>query len=76
MKLSEIGTDRFCSTPVLIKVDDQARIFISESDLESYPGMFLKKQGKYELAGKFAAYSLEEEKQTIVRFSLLRGLII
>lgn len=42
MKLSEIGTDRFCSTPVLIKVDDQARIFISESDLESYPGMFLK----------------------------------
>lgn len=62
MKLSEIGTDRFCSTPVLIKVDDQARIFISESALESYPGMFLKKQGKYELAGKFAAYSLEEEK--------------
>lgn len=62
MKLSEIGTDRFCSTPVLIKVDDQARIFISESDLESYLGMFLKKQGKYELAGKFAAYSLEEEK--------------
>ena len=62
MKLSEIGTDRFCSTPVLIKVDDQARIFISESDLESYPGMFLKKQGKYELAGTFAAYSLEEEK--------------
>ena len=62
MKLSEIGTDRFCSTPVLIKVDDQARIFISESDLESYPGMFLKKQGKYELAGKFSAYSLEEEK--------------
>lgn len=62
MKLSEIVTDRFCSTPVLIKVDDQARIFISESDLESYPGMFLKKQGKYELAGKFAAYSLEEEK--------------
>ena len=62
MKLSEIGTDRFCSTPVLIKVDDQARIFISESDLESYPGMFLKKQGKYELAGKFAAYFFEEEK--------------
>lgn len=62
MKLSEIGIDHFCSTPVLIKIDDNARIFISESDLESYPGMFLKKQGKYELAGKFAAYSLEEEK--------------
>ena len=61
MKLSEIGTDHFCSTPILIKVDDNARIFISESDLESYPGMFLRKQGKQELAGKFAAYSLEEK---------------
>lgn len=62
MKLSEIGTDRFCSTPILIKLDDKARIFISESDLESYPGMFLRKQGKYELAGKFAAVSLEDYK--------------
>lgn len=62
MKLSEIGTDHFCSTPILIKVDDDARIFISESDLESYPGMFLRKQGKNELAGKFAAVSLEDYK--------------
>ena len=62
MKLSEIGTDRFCSTPILIKVDENARIFISESDLESYPGMFLRKQGKNELAGKFAAVSLEDNK--------------
>ena len=62
MKLSEIGTDRFCSTPILIKVDENARMFISESDLESYPGMFLRKQGKNELAGKFAAVSLEDYK--------------
>lgn len=62
MKLSEIRPEQFCSTPILIKIGDKARIFISESDLESYPGMFLKKQGKYELAGKFAAYSLEDEK--------------
>lgn len=62
MKLSEIGTDRFCSTPILIKVDENARIFISESDLESYPGMFLRKQGENELAGKFAAVSLEDYK--------------
>lgn len=64
MKLSEIKVDKFCSTPMLIKLDDKARLFISESDLESYPGMFLKKQGKQELAGKFAAFSLEEERTT------------
>lgn len=62
MKLSEIKADQFCSTPILIKVNDKARIFISESDLESYPGMFLKKQGKYELACKHAAVSLEDYK--------------
>lgn len=62
LKLSEIKTDLFCSTPILIKPDEKIRIFISESDLESYPGMFLRKQGKYELTGKFAAVSLEDYK--------------
>ncbi len=60
MKLSEIATDKFCSTPILLKADDKVRVFISESDLESYPGMFLRKQGKHELAGKYAAVSLED----------------
>lgn len=59
-RFSEIGTGRFCSTPVLIQPDDSIRVLISESDLESYPGMFLEKQGKYELKGKFAAVSVEE----------------
>ncbi|MDE5674411.1 MAG: glycoside hydrolase family 97 N-terminal domain-containing protein, partial [Muribaculaceae bacterium] len=60
MKLSEIATDKFCSTPILLKADENTRIFISEADLESYPGMFLSKQGKHELAGKYAAVSLED----------------
>lgn len=60
MKLSEIATDKFCSTPILLKADDKVRVFISESNLESYPGMFLRKQGKHELAGKYAAVSLED----------------
>lgn len=59
MKLSEISSGRFCSTPVLIKPDDKIRVLISESDLESYPGMFLEKQGKTELKGKFAGYVLD-----------------
>lgn len=62
MKLSEVRTDSYCSTPMLVKVTDDKRMFISESDLESYPGMFLRKQGKQELAGKFAAVSLADYK--------------
>lgn len=59
-KFSEIPTGKFCSTPLLVKAGDKTRILITESDLESYPGMFLEKQGKYEMKGKFAAVSVEE----------------
>ena len=62
MKLSEINSGRFCSTPILINAGEKTRVFISESDLESYPGMFLEKQGKFELKGKFANVSLEEKR--------------
>lgn len=61
VKLSEIQTDKFCSTPLIVKPDDQTRILITESDLESYPGMFLKKQGENELGGKFAEFVLAEK---------------
>lgn len=62
MKLSEINSGRFCSTPILLNANEKTRIFISESDLESYPGMFLEKQGNHELKGKFAAVSMQEKK--------------
>lgn len=68
LKLSEIQTDKFCSTPMIVKPDDEVRILITESDLESYPGMFLKKQGDYELGGKFAEFALAE-KETKDRIS-------
>lgn len=60
-KLHDIKTDKFCSTPVLVKLDSLKRVLITESDLESYPGMFLKKQGERELVGKYAHFSLEEK---------------
>ena len=61
LKLSEIKTEQFCSTPILIKGDGDTRVVITESDLESYPGMFLEKQSEYELHGKFAEFVLEEK---------------
>lgn len=61
LKLSEIATDRFCCTPLLLKGNDGLRIFISESDLESYPGMFLRKQGENEFVGMYANVSLSEK---------------
>ena len=63
MKLWEMGSEGFWSSGVLIKVDDEGGMFMSECDLESYGGMLLKKEGKYEVGGKFGGYCLEEEKR-------------
>ncbi|WP_172992036.1 glycoside hydrolase family 97 protein [Lacipirellula parvula] len=61
LKLGEISSDRFCSTGVLIGLGENRKVYISESDLRSYPGMFLHGlgNGKIGLAGKFAGYALE-----------------
>ena len=61
LKLSEIETDRYCCTPLLLKGDDGLRIFISESDLDNYPGMFLRRQGASEFAGMYANVAAEEK---------------
>lgn len=62
LKLSDTDTGRFCSTPLIVTTDKGVRLFISESDLESYPGMFLKGIGENRLAGDFAYYPLEEQE--------------
>lgn len=63
LSLSEITPDRFCSTGTLVDLPNGRKVFISESDLEDYPGMFLEGYGDYGLKGKFSAYPLET-KQT------------
>jgi alpha-glucosidase len=64
-KLSEIDPDRFCSTGTLVDLDGGVKVFISESDLVEYPGMFL--QGSvthtYGLEGKFAGYPLDVQER-------------
>lgn len=61
MKLSEIGIDKICSTPMMVKPDSTIRILITESNLESFPGMYISRVGKNKLGGIHARYALEEE---------------
>ena len=53
--------ERFCSTGVLIDLPNERKIYISESDLRSYPGMFLRGvgEGKIGLTGKYAPYAVD-----------------
>ena len=61
LKLSDINEDRFCSTGMLVDCGYNTKVYISESDLTDYPGMFLKgsKDKPNGLAGKFAGVVLE-----------------
>ena len=59
VRVDSLGPDAFGYLPVLVVPERGARIAVVESDLESYPGMFLKGCGAPSLEGVFAGYPLE-----------------
>jgi len=65
LKLSDIDEGRFCSTGMLIDCGNNTKVYISESDLMDYPGMFLKgsKDNPFGLTGKFAGVVLETSQK-------------
>jgi len=62
-KLSNVGADRFCSTGMLVDAGEGVKVYISESGLMDYAGLWLRGSEKdpYALAGKFAGVVLKEE---------------
>ena len=56
-KISEISEGKFSSLPMLVEAENGVKVVITETDLEDYPGMWLKpSSGLYELSGIFPAY--------------------
>ncbi|HKI88260.1 MAG TPA: glycoside hydrolase family 97 catalytic domain-containing protein, partial [Draconibacterium sp.] len=64
VKLSEVTPDRFCSTGMLVDCGNNVKVYISESDLMDYPGMFLKgsADNPNALVGKYAGVVLETQQ--------------
>lgn len=64
VKLSEITPDRFCSTGMLVDCGNNTKVYISESDLMDYSGMYLKgsAENKNALVGKFPGVVLETKQ--------------
>lgn len=56
-KLSKLNKERLLFLPLVAETGSGKKICISESDLESYPGLFLTNaQGNHSLTGVFAPY--------------------
>lgn len=61
--LSEIDKDTVAFAPVLVELPNGIKAAITEADLESYPGMFLKAgERAFSLEGDFARFPLEEQQ--------------
>lgn len=61
--LSEVKKDTVAFAPVLVELPNGIKAAITESDLESYPGMFLKAgEQAFSLEGDFARFPLEEQQ--------------
>lgn len=61
--LSGINPKRLMFTPVVVELDGGKKVCIAESDLESYPGMFLQNSnGSTSLTSHFAPFPIESEQ--------------
>lgn len=60
VNLSEMGTNQLAFTPVVVELKDGKKLCIAESDVESYPGMFVCNANQSNsLKGVFAPYPKE-----------------
>ena len=62
-QLSEISEDKLASLPALVVAGEGPKIGITESDLQDYPGMWLKGTGSTSLHGTFPAVVLKVEQK-------------
>ena len=60
VRLKDIPTDAIASMPAVVDAPAGVKLAIAESDLEDYPGLWLKGTGGSGLAGTFPAYPLKE----------------
>lgn len=58
--LDSISSTNLCFTPIMVNCDNGIKALVTESDLEDYPGMFLRGTNGNALEGSFAPYPLEE----------------
>ncbi len=59
--LSEIAPQFIASLPAVVDVLQGAKVAIAESDLEDYPGLYLRGTGGNGIAATFPPYPLEEK---------------
>lgn len=60
-RFSEMFIDSLCITPLCVSLPGGKRVLLAESDVQSYPGLFLMKGEDNSLRGKMAQVPVEQE---------------
>ena len=60
--LSKVDQEKLVFLPVVVSLENNVKVCITEVDLENYPGLYLIGQGKTELLGDFAPYPKKQEQ--------------
>jgi alpha-glucosidase len=59
-KLDSIPVSTLCFSPVLVDCENGNKVLLTESDLEEYPGMFLRSTGSQGFEGSFAHFPIAQ----------------
>jgi alpha-glucosidase len=62
-RLSEILPAFIATLPAVVDVGQGAKVAVAESDVEEYPGLWLRGTGGFGLAGTFPPYPLREKRE-------------
>ena len=60
--LSKVDQEKLVFLPIVVSMDNNVKVCITEVDLENYPGLYLTGQGNTQLLGDFAPYPKKQEQ--------------
>ena len=60
--LSKVDQEKLVFLPVVVSLDNNVKVGITEVDLENYPGLYLIGQGNTQLLGDFAPFPKKQEQ--------------
>ena len=72
-RLKEIAPEFIATLPAVVDVESDAKVAIAESDVEDYPGLWLRGTGGNGLNGTFPPYPLKEKLERDRDFRVAEG---
>jgi alpha-glucosidase len=73
LQLKDIARDAIASLPAVVDMGDGTKVAIAESDVESYPGLWLRGSGGPTLEAVFPPYPLEEKLERDRDFKVVKA---